>query len=84
VDELPSNMIQKVVQKLQKKPDFDKIADLKLKDTNEANFVSKLRGFDVAKIDKLVGGKGSKETSRPTEDTSKNESIELGTTEKDP
>ena len=29
-----------MVQKLQKKPNFDNLADLKLKDTNEANFVS--------------------------------------------
>ena len=77
VDELPSNAIQKIVQKLQKKPNFDNLADLKLKDTNEANFVSQLRGFDVTKVDKIVGLKGKKEATRPTQETSKNESTEV-------
>ena len=53
---------------------------MKLKDVNEANFVSLLHGVEVAKMDKLIA---SKELTRPTEDTSKNDSTELSGTDKD-
>lgn len=50
---------------------------MRLREVNEANFISSLHNVSVEKMDKLVKKKYSATMNRATEDTSKNESTEM-------
>ena len=68
VDLLPSNDIQRAMHKLRNK-NFAHVVDIGVRELTEENFISRLHGVEVAKIDRILHA--NKDSQKPTEDTSK-------------
>ena len=65
VDRLPQNDLQKAVQKLSEKHNFDEIAALKPNEVTEEVFVAKLHNVNIEDMDRLL------KSSETTDETSK-------------
>ena len=65
VDRLPQNDLQKAVQKLSQKHNFEKIAALKPNEVTEEVFVAKLHNVKIDEMDRLL------KSSETTDETSK-------------
>lgn len=60
VDRIPQNDLQKAVQKLSQKHEFEKLTDLRSSNVNEVAFISRLHNVKIEDMDRLL---------KPTDET---------------